>query len=161
MNWLSRLVARRRLHEELAEEIQEHLDEKIADLIESGMRREDAVLAARRAFGNVTLTAERGREVWGWPSIETWWADARYGWRQLRKSPGFTLVAVVSSALGIGASTAVFCVMYAVLINPYPYTDPDRLVHLHVLDQGGFLFDLPLSSQQFEEFQHAPVLAAA
>ena len=161
MNWLSRLVARRRLHEELAEEIQEHLDEKIADLIESGMCREDAVLAARRAFGNVTLTAERGREVWGWPSIETWWADARYGWRQLRKSPGFTLVAVVSSALGIGASTAVFCVMYAVLINPYPYTDPDRLVHLHVLDQGGFLFDLPLSSQQFEEFQHAPVLAAA
>ncbi len=160
-HWFNRLVGRRRLREELAEEIQEHLDEKIDDLVAGGMNREEASFAARRAFGNVTLTAERGHEVWGWPSVETWWVDARYGCRQLRKSPGFTLVAVLSSALGIGASTAVFCVMYAVLINPYPYREPDRLVHLHVFDQGGFLFDLPLSSQQFEEFQHSPVLDEA
>jgi putative ABC transport system permease protein len=173
MNWLARLlpgrflqrllhlVARRRMDREMADEIQEHLDEKIEDLVAGGMSRADATSAARRAFGNVTLTAERGHDVWGWTSLETWWVDLRYACRQLRKYPAFTLVAVLSSALGIGASTAVFSVLYAVLINPYPYRDPARIVHLHVVDKGAFLFDLPLSNQQFREFERSPVLDAA
>jgi putative ABC transport system permease protein len=161
MNWIVRLVSRRRLHRELADEIQAHLDEKVEELIERGLGRAEAVAAARRAFGNVTVIEERGREVWGWPLLESCSADVRYACRRLRHSPLFTLVAVVSIALGIGATTAVFSVIYAVLIDPYPYRDADRLVHLHVFNRGAFVFDLPLSDRQFEEFHTSPIVDEA
>jgi putative ABC transport system permease protein len=161
MNRFTRLIARRRVDRELAEEIQAHLDEKAEALVAEGLSREDAVLAARRSFGNVTLISERGRAVWEWPWIETGWADLRYACRQLRRRPGFTAIAVLSTALGIGATTAVFAVVYGVLVTPYPYRDLDRLVHLHVFAASEFLFDLPLSSQQFETFARSPVLDGA
>jgi predicted permease len=161
MNWLLRLVSRRRLQRELAEEIQGHLDEKVEDLIEAGLSRADAVSAARRAFGNVTALEERGREVWEWPWLENGWGDVRYACRRLRRDPAFTLVSVLSIALGIGATTAVFSVIHAVLISPYPYRDADRLVHLHVFNQETFIFDLPLSGGQFEAFQRSPLIDGA
>src|ERR1700681_2604800 len=99
MSWFPGLVSRRRLHRELAEEIQGHLEEKVEDLMEGGLSRAEAVSAARRAFGNGTLIEERGREVWGWPFAETSWADVRYTCRRLRRSPTFTLVSVLSIAL--------------------------------------------------------------
>jgi predicted permease len=161
MNWLLRLASRRRLYRELAEEIQGHLDEKVEDLMEGGLSRAEAVSAARRAFGNVTAIEERGLEVWGWPWLETCWADVRYACRRLRHSPTFTLVSVLSIALGIGATTAVFSVIHAVLIDPYPYRDADRLVHLHVFNQGTFVFDLPLSDRQFDAFQGSSIVDGA
>ena len=159
MTWLARFAARRRLHRELAEEIQTHLDEKADELMAGGLSRDEALSAARRAFGNVTLIEERSREVWAWPLLETCWTDARNAARRLRRSPTSAVVAILSVGLGIGAATSIFSVVHAVLISPYPYRDVDRMVHLHVLDAGtGSSFDLPLSTDQYREFRRSPIL---
>jgi MacB-like periplasmic core domain len=130
MNWLKQLVSRHRLYGDLSEEIQEHLEEKVEALVRSGMSRKDAEFAARREFGNVTLTEEGARDVWRWPSLENLLDDVRYGFRMLRNKPGFSLVAIVTLALGIGANTAIFSVVDAALIRPLPYWQPNRLITL-------------------------------
>src|SRR3989442_15570914 len=110
MMWLKQLFSRRRLYNDLSEEIQEHLEEKIAELVATGMSRKEAAAAARREFGNVTLTEEDSRTVWRWPSIENFLMDLRYGFRVLRQNPGFSPRAPLTPPLCLGAKTAIFIV---------------------------------------------------
>lgn len=130
MNWITQLGKRQDHYDNLSDEIREHLEEKTQELIEGGMSREEAALAAKRQFGNVTLIEERGRETWHWMSLEDFLADVRYGMRNLRKNPGFTLVAVLTLALGIGANSAIFSLVNSVILRSLPFFQPDRLVSL-------------------------------
>jgi putative ABC transport system permease protein len=139
MPWLGRLFSRHRRYTDLSVSIQEHLEEKIDELMEEGMSREQASQAARRGFGNVTLVEERSREVWQWPTVESIVADVRFALRQLVKSPGFASIAILIMALGIGANTAIFSVVHAVLLEPLPFRNPGQLVQIwHVPPQSSF-----------------------
>jgi predicted permease len=129
-HWLKQIRSRRSLTADLSEEMQQHLDEKIEALIASGMPRSEAIHAARRAFGNATLIEQRSREVWMWPLIESIWADIKFALRQLRKSPGFTMTVVLTLALGIGANSAIFTLVNAVLLKNLPVVDPKMLVRV-------------------------------
>src|SRR6267143_5545582 len=134
MNWLRQLFSLRRLYGELSEEVREHIEEKIAELVASGMSRKEAAAAARRQFGNVTLIEEDSRTVWRWPSVENFLMDVRYGLRMLRRSPGFTAAAVLTIALGIGANAAIFGLMDSALLRGLPFREPERLVHIWTIE---------------------------
>jgi len=130
MNWLKQLFLRRRLYNDLSDEIREHLEEKIEELVANGIPRREATAAARREFGNVTLVERDSREAWRWPSIESFFADLRFAARILRKSPGFTCVVVLTLALGIGVNTAIFSVLNGWLLRPLPVPDPEQIMIL-------------------------------
>jgi predicted permease len=117
MHWMSRIF-RRRLYDDLSEEIRLHLEERTEQLIREGMSPQEATQKARRAFGNLTSIEERSREVWQWPTLESMWADARFSLRQLRKSPGFTIAAILTLALAIGANAVVFGLMDGLILRP-------------------------------------------
>ncbi|MGB4783851.1 MAG: ABC transporter permease [Candidatus Acidiferrum sp.] len=118
MNWVKRIFSRRRLFGDLSEEIREHLEEKIEELVDGGMSRKEATYAARREFGNVRLTEEDSRAVWRWAAIEDFFTDVRFGARMLRKNPGFAAVAIATLALGIAANTTVFSAVNGWMLRP-------------------------------------------
>lgn len=123
---------RRRKHREqdLERELRSDLESEAAEQQENGLSAEEARYAARRALGNATLRKEEVREMWGWTSIERFVQDIRYTGRLLRKNPGFAAVAIFTLAIGIGANTAIFSVMDAVLLRPLPYPDSNRLIRI-------------------------------
>ena len=135
---LGSLFSRGRRYQDLSESINEHLAEKIDELMESGLSREEATYAARRQFGNTTRIEERSREVWQWPRIESVAADVKLSLSQLRKSPLFAVTVIGTLALGIGANAAIFSVIDAVLLQPLSYPEPDRIVQFLLKGpQGG------------------------
>src|SRR5438874_179844 len=118
---------------DLEDEIQSHLQMATRDRIESGETTEQAESSARREFGNVMLVKEVTREIWGCGWIEQLLQDVRYTLRQLRKNLSFTVLAIVTLALGIGANTAMFTVIHSVLLRPLPFRDADRLVFIKAM----------------------------
>ncbi|HET8888334.1 MAG TPA: ABC transporter permease [Candidatus Angelobacter sp.] len=138
MRWVERfrmamlmLFRRKAEAERLNRELEFHLEQQIAENIAEGMQPEQARLAALRLFGNPTLLREEARSSWSWNWLESGWRDLRYGVRTLARSPGFSVIAILVMALGIGATTSLFTIVRSVLLRPLPFREPDKLVMLY------------------------------
>ncbi|HEX8144189.1 MAG TPA: ABC transporter permease [Pyrinomonadaceae bacterium] len=149
-----RLWSRRRdCEEELDAELRSHLAMAVRDRVERGETLAEAEAAVRREFGNAGLIKEVTREMWGWMWLEQLLQDIKYGARFLLRTPGFTAVAVLTLALGIGANTAIFSVVNAVLLRALPYRDADRLVTLWEENRNGNNPRNVISPTNFLEWQ--------
>lgn len=119
-----------RSDQDLYRELRAHLELEAEDQQEAGLPPDEARYAAQRAFGNVTLVKEDLRATWRWTSLEIIGKDLRYALRTLRANPLFTLTAVLSLALGIGANTAIFTLLHVTLWKPLPVKEPHQIFHL-------------------------------
>jgi putative ABC transport system permease protein len=125
---LRSLFRRRQVEQELDDELRDHLDRKTSEFIANGLTPNEARHAAMRAMDGLEQRKEECRDTRGVKLIEDAVSDFRYACRTLRRTPGFTAVAALTLALGIGANTAIYCIFYATLIAPFPYPNPDQLV---------------------------------
>lgn len=138
MRWLNQLVMqvrmllfRRTADAQLNEELRFHMQQQIAENRAAGMSDEEARLAALRTFGNPDLVREKTGATWNWNGLDQFLRDLRIGARTLSRTPGFAVVAILITALGIGASVALFTVVRGVLLRPLPFPDSDRLLTLY------------------------------
>ena len=148
---------RDRTPDDFAAEIEAHLELESERLREQGLSAENARLAAQRSFGNATRARERFYESSRWLWWERFCQDARYGLRRLRKTPGFTAIAILTIALGIGATTAIFSVVEATLWRPLPYPHPDELVSIQDDLPGAGARDVGLSEPEWQDLQHSGI----
>jgi predicted permease len=142
-----------RRSEALREEMEAHLAEKAAELEENGLTRETARAEARRRFGNVGLKHEESREIWISRFASELGQDLRYGVRMMVKKPTVAFVAVLTLALGVGANTAIFSIVNAVLLRSLPYRDPDRLVRVFFNEPGVGLRDVRFSQPELDDLK--------
>ena len=164
MKWLGEvgrrlwmLVHRRQFDADLEEEMRLHLELRQREQIESGMPADEARAAARRRFGNTTYLKEESHFAWGWEWLENLAQDARYGLRMLRRSPGFSAVAILTMALGIGATTAIFSVVDATLLRPLPYPEPEQLVSIEDDLPGVGARDVGMSEPEWQDLEHSGI----
>src|SRR3989454_2957197 len=150
MKWLRRwllrlgeLFQKNRRERELAAEMESHLQMHIEDNIRAGMSAAEARREALMKLGGVEQTNENYRERRGLPLLETLVQDLRFATRMLGKNPGFTAIAVLTLVLGIGATTAIFSVVYGVLLRPLPYPEPDQIVQLWEVSAKGGRMNFP------------------
>src|SRR5262249_15638297 len=137
--------SRGRTYTDLAEEMQEHLQEKIEELVAAGMSRDEASAAAHREFGNAVLIEERARGVWQWRLFDNLVRDLRLTCRQLWRNPGFTFTVILTLTLPIGSNPAVSSTLSALLFRPLPYSHPERPAalnrHTSGISSSGSVFD--------------------
>jgi len=137
LNWWRRLVKRGEMERHLDAELRFHFDGLVADHIRAGMSEPEARRSARLEFGGIEQVKEECRDARGTRWAEDLWQDLRFALRTLRKTPGFAVAVIGTLALGIGSTTAIFSVVHALLLNPLPYPQSDRLVRLIVNQPPG------------------------
>jgi predicted permease len=151
------MFRRKREPSDFTAEIEAHIQLETERLLEQGLSEDQAQVTARRAFGNVTHAQERfyesGRAL-GW---DHFWVDVLYGARMLRKSPGFTVIVVLTIALGIGATTAIFCVVDATLLRPLPYPQPEQLVNVEADFPGVGAHNVGMSAPEWQDLQRSGI----
>ena len=150
---LRSLFRRNRVEAELDDELRFHFEQQVEKCIRSGMTREEARRQARLSVGGIDQVKEECREERGVQHMENLLQDLRYGWRMLVKKPAFTIVAVLTLALGVGANTAIFSIVNAVLLRSLPYRDPDRLVRIFFNEPGVGLRDVRFSKPELDDLQ--------
>ena len=155
MKWILNIVRRRQVDRELAQEVESHIEEKVAELMDSGMPEREARQKANREFGNVVRYKEISREVWSWVWLETLWQDVRYGARMLRKNPGFTCVATATLALGIAVNSSIFSTISGCLLKKPAVTNPDRVVAVVATDPARALERGRISAVDFLAWRKA------
>src|ERR1700693_162586 len=149
MPWMNELGRRMRMllrrdefDRDLEDEMRLHIELRAKEQAERGMPAEDARAAARRRFGNAMLLREEGRDAWGWRWLVDLSQDVRYGLRNLRRTPGFTAVTVLTLALGVGATTAIFSAVNPILFEPLPYPDAARIMMISDFGSDGSRLDV-------------------
>src|SRR5262249_36953107 len=125
---LRAIFRRESVLQDIEEELRVHVEMETETNIKRGMPPDEARARALKSFGNLGRNTERGYDIRGGGGMERVWEGMRYGARRLMKNPGFTVVAVITLALSIGANAAIFSVVNATLLRPLPYDDPDRLI---------------------------------
>ncbi|MBZ5565989.1 MAG: ABC transporter permease [Acidobacteriia bacterium] len=150
---LRSLFRKARVEEELSDELRFHLEKLTEENVARGMTQQEARYAALRELGGVEQIKEECRDMRLVSYFENFVQDIRYGLRQLRRSPGFTAVAVITLALGIGANTAIFSVVYAVLLKPLPFRSPDQLVRMFEANERAGIPAEGCSYPEFQEWQ--------